>query len=228
MSVFKAMGAVSKSMMQTGIEKSRKNAAQGYNFRGIDDFLQTLSPALVEHGLLIVPRYETPTLQECGKTTNGAIIMYAMVRGEFDLICVEDGSKTTAVAIGEGKDSGDKAISKAMSTAFKYMCAQTFCIPFTGMKDVEGDEPPEPATSSLSDGALTDWLSTIEACETLAAMTQTGEKLNAAKIVDPIGLAKITAAFVGRKKYLKMIAMKKAQAQLRANVGNGENCGAGN
>ena len=48
-------------------------------------------------------------------------------------------------------DSGDKASNKAMSSAFKYACFQTFCIPTEEMKDPDAETPPpsKPAKPTL-------------------------------------------------------------------------------
>jgi hypothetical protein len=51
----------------------------------------------------------------------------------------EDGTKVSAVVVGEAFDSGDKATNKAMSIAFKYACYQVFCIPTEDMKDPDSE-----------------------------------------------------------------------------------------
>jgi ERF superfamily len=167
MSVYKAMSDVSKELAIIGIAKSGRNADQNYNFRGIDSFLNTLSPILVKCGLVIVPRYDVPTITEAGKTAKGNPIFYASVRGEFDFISVIDGSKHTAACIGEGKDSGDKAISKAMSTAFKYMAAQSFCIPFLSMMDAESEDVESHADGSMDASKKADLMLMIKESATL-------------------------------------------------------------
>ena len=58
----------------------------------------------------------------------------------------EDGTSVSAVVIGEGMDSGDKASNKAMAIAMKYAFFQVFCIPTEEMKDPDA-ETPEPSRS---------------------------------------------------------------------------------
>jgi len=60
---------------------------------------------------------------------------------KFTLISAIDGSTLVTNYIGESMDSGDKATNKAMSTAYKYFCFQTFCIPTDEPKDSENDTP---------------------------------------------------------------------------------------
>jgi hypothetical protein len=51
----------------------------------------------------------------------------------------KDGSSISAVVIGEGMDSGDKASNKAMAVALKYALLQVFCIPTEDTKDPDAD-----------------------------------------------------------------------------------------
>ena len=46
MEVYKAIAAVMREMATDGISKARKNQQQGYNFRGIDDVYNALSPVM--------------------------------------------------------------------------------------------------------------------------------------------------------------------------------------
>ena len=56
MKIYKAINAVQADLAISGISKDRKNAMQGYSFRGIDDVYNALSPLLAKHGLCILPR----------------------------------------------------------------------------------------------------------------------------------------------------------------------------
>ena len=62
----------------------------------------------------------------------------------------EDGSNVSAVVIGEGMDTGDKATNKAMAIAFKYACFQVFCIPTEEMQDPDA-KIPEPSEKKKPD-----------------------------------------------------------------------------
>ncbi|MBS0895631.1 ERF family protein [Tatumella sp. JGM130] len=128
MSVYKAISAVAKEMAEKGISKDRENRQQGFQFRGIDQVYNALAPALVRHGLLILPRIIERTVTE-RQTQRGGVLFYVVVKAEFDFVGVEDGSIHTVTTYGEAMDSGDKATNKAMSIAYKYAAFQTFCIP---------------------------------------------------------------------------------------------------
>ena len=56
MKVYEAINRVAAEMATNGIGKGRRNQQQGYNFRGIDDVLNSLSAALSRAGLVVLPR----------------------------------------------------------------------------------------------------------------------------------------------------------------------------
>ena len=134
--VYKAIAAVAGDLAKTGIAKDRKNAQQGYNFRGIDDMYNTLAPLLSQHGLVILPRVTDRSCVE-RQTRNGGALFYTTVAVEFDFVAVEDGSKHTVTTFGEAMDSGDKSTNKAMSAAYKYAVMQAFAIPTEGDNDAD-------------------------------------------------------------------------------------------
>ncbi len=112
-------------------------------YRGIDDVMNAINPALVKHNVFIVPEVMEQSREE-RKTAKGGSLLYSVCRMKFRF-CADDGSYVEAVTIGEGMDSGDKATNKAMAVAFKYACFQVFCIPTEEMKDPDA-ETPEPSS----------------------------------------------------------------------------------
>lgn len=126
--VYQAISAVAKEMAATGISKDRTNTQQNFKFRGIDQVYNALAPALVNHGLLILPRITERIVTE-RTTPKGTVLFYVVVKAEFDFVSTKDGSVHTVVTYGEAMDSGDKATNKAMSIAYKYAAFQAFCIP---------------------------------------------------------------------------------------------------
>ena len=136
MSVYKAINAVQADLAKTGIVKDRRNAQQGYNFRGIDDVYNALAPLLAKHGLCILPRILSRDSQE-RQTAKGGTLFYVTVEAEFDFVCAEDGSKHVVRTFGEAMDSGDKDTNKAMSAAYKYAAFQAFAIPTESDNDAD-------------------------------------------------------------------------------------------
>jgi hypothetical protein len=136
MKVYKAINEIQLALSKDGITKNRKNVSQGYNFRGIDDVLNAISPLLAEYGLCIIPRVVDRQVVE-RQTKNGGAMFYTTLTVEYDFVSSEDGSKHTAVMVGEAMDSGDKSSNKAMSAAYKYACIQVFSIPTEGDNDAD-------------------------------------------------------------------------------------------
>lgn len=136
MKVYAAIAAVMAEIGTSGISKDRRNQQQGYNFRGIDEVYNALSPILSKHKLVMLPRI---LARECveRQTRNGGALFNVTVEAEFDLVCADDGSKHTIRTFGEAMDSADKATNKAMSAAYKYAAMQAFCIPTEGDNDAD-------------------------------------------------------------------------------------------
>lgn len=142
--------AISNVMACVGaVGKNQRNTQQGFMFRGIDAVMNAINPALIENKVFVVPEILEQTREE-RTTAKGALLIYSICKVKYTFFA-EDGSYITAVVIGEGMDSGDKATNKAMSIAFKYACFQVFCIPTEEMKDPDEDCPaPEPRGSKAS------------------------------------------------------------------------------
>lgn len=137
--IFKKIPAI---MAEVGaIEKGRKNASQGYAFRGIDDFYFAMQPLLAKHGVFFAPNVIRDTREE-RQTKSGSNMIYTVLAMEFTFYA-EDGSSFKASTVGEAMDSGDKSAAKAMSTALKYAFMQLFCVPTEedSNLDTENDSP---------------------------------------------------------------------------------------
>jgi len=136
MSVYKAINAVQADLAKIGISKSQENKFDKYKFRGIDDIYNALAPLVAKHGLVILPRCRAPTIEE-RETQNGGKVFLVRLSVLYVLVSAEDGSETHVDVIGEAMDRGDKAINKAMSSAYKNFAFQTFVIPTEGDNDTE-------------------------------------------------------------------------------------------
>ena len=136
MSVYKTINAVQADLAKAGIGKDSTNTFDNYKFRGIDAVYNAMSPLLAKHGLCILPRMLTRTVDERTSAKGGALF-YVTVEAEFDFVCAEDGSKHTIRTFGEAMDRGDKATNKAMSAAYKYAAFLAFAIPTEGDNDAD-------------------------------------------------------------------------------------------
>jgi len=132
---------IGKAMMDIGpIAKTKKNKEQGYNFRGIDDVYNALSPILSKYGLFVIPRVLERTREE-RQTAKGYRLIYTVLKIQYTMYA-PDGSFVEGITEGEGMDSADKSTNKAMSAAYKYFMFQLFNIPTEEAVDPDAETPP--------------------------------------------------------------------------------------
>lgn len=151
--IYGKMSAVMKEIGFVG--KDQKNQAQGFKFRGIDQFVNTLYPALTKHGVFMTPRCTSYTHEVKDVTrSNGkaGVDKHVAILMEYDFFA-EDGSKVTVGPVpAEGLDSGDKATNKALSAGLKYALIQTFSVPTEDMAEADLESPELGAPSASPNG----------------------------------------------------------------------------
>lgn len=140
--IYKKMSEVMREVGAIG--KSQTNTQQGFKFRGIDNFVNALYPALTKHGVFMAPECTSYTqeLKEVVRSSGKAgIDKHVSMQIKYHFYA-EDGSFVTIGPIpAEGLDSGDKATNKALSAALKYALIQTFSIPTEDMVDGDSTSP---------------------------------------------------------------------------------------
>ena len=139
------------------IGKTKRNSAQGYSFRGIDDLYNNLAPIFVKHKVMILPEIIESRSEELRQQKDGseriAFKVYFIVK--FVFLSLMDGSSVAGSMAGEGYDYLDKATGKAMSNAYKYMLAEAFTIPFEDMIDSDmGDTVEKESVKTLEQKAF--------------------------------------------------------------------------
>ena len=135
--------SITKIMAEVpSIKKKKKNAQQGFMYRGIDDVMNVFQPLLAKHKVFIIPQVMEQT-RETRTTSKGSELIYSICKIKYTFYA-EDGSFVEAITVGEGMDSGDKATNKAMAIAMKYALFQVFCIP---TQDDPDGATPEATTS---------------------------------------------------------------------------------
>lgn len=114
--VMAAVGAVGKG-----------STRQNFQFRGIDAVLNSVSPAMRDHGLTVYPakvehRRGEKSFSGGNKGSQIDLIVDYVFTGP-------DGSTFTVQVAAEATDTNDKATAKAMSVALRTCLIQTFAIP---------------------------------------------------------------------------------------------------
>lgn len=130
-SIFARMASVLADV--GAIEKTRKNQAQGFQFRGIDDAMNELHGTFAKHSIFLTHELLEHSMTE-RETRNGGKSFHHIAKVRFTF-WAPDGSSVAAVGIGEAADTGDKGAGKAMAYALKVCLLQTFLIPTEEEKD---------------------------------------------------------------------------------------------
>ena len=99
-----------------------------FNFRGVDDVMKAVGPALRKHGVIFAPSRVVSVEHERYLTSNNKPMDGVTVVVEYT-ITGPAGDTMTAAAAGQAADSGDKAVPKAMSVAFRTVLLQALCVP---------------------------------------------------------------------------------------------------
>lgn len=144
MSIYRAMPAVMRDVGP--VAKARRNAQQGYDFRGIDEVYEAVQLILAKHGIFVVPYVQGQVREERATKDGKGVLTYTILTVDHTFYA-EDGTSVVARTVGEAMDSGDKSSNKAMSAAMKYALIESLCIPTREPKDTENDSP-EPAPRS--------------------------------------------------------------------------------
>lgn len=119
------------------IGKDKKNEAQGFKYRGIDDVYNAINPILAQHGVFMTASVIGKSREE-RTNAKGTVLAFTCLHMRYSFIA-EDGSHIETEAEGEGMDSGDKSSNKAMAVAHKYALLQAFCIPTQDLVDPEAE-----------------------------------------------------------------------------------------
>ena len=157
MSVYTKMLEVQQAMAKAGIEKGQKNQHGNYYFRGIDDVQNALAPVLADVGLLVIPsvihRSFSKSETTGGKATNRWVVD---VRYQFVDPDGKEGDHISAVTefSGEAYDTSDKGLQKAITSAYKYMLFEVFCIPVAGTADADEEHHEVKAAEPLTEYQL--------------------------------------------------------------------------
>ena len=137
--------AITRAMEQiakTGIAKTSKASMGGSTvwFRGIEAAMNEMSGVLIKCGITVTPAYHDLFVTERARAEAGKFTRFCTLRGEFTFSAA-DGSSVTSSVYGEAMDSGDKAVVKAQSVAFRTALFQQFVIPTMAIDpETHGDD----------------------------------------------------------------------------------------
>ena len=212
------------------IGKNGTNDKQKYSFRAIDDVKNYTHDVCANHGVFWTPEVLDYTREE-RKTGTGGNLIYSVIKIKYTF-WAEDGSSVSAVVIGEGMDSGDKASNKAMSAGEKYALSQVFNI---ATKETQVDSETESPEESVPVQKTQPTPVQKQTMQTVKYPTDE-EILNSFKlpegfqtvltIADAETMEDSTGEMYGNKKpqqlYMMLIALKKAMKNNNMNASERE------
>lgn len=135
--------ALSKVMAEVqAVRKDSKNQAQRFNFRGIDAVMNAVGPALRKHGVVVLPE-DVEVHRSNGATANGKQSAEVVIKVTYR-VYGPNGDSIHGKVAAEAMDFGDKAVTKAMSVAYRTFLLQALTIP---------TDEPDPDSESYERGA---------------------------------------------------------------------------
>ena len=131
--IHEAIRKAMEEIARTGIAKTHQASLGGASvrYRGIEDAMNEMSGVLIRHRITVTPRYSDLNISERvkGAPADAKATRFATVRGTFTFTSCVDGSFVQCEHYGEAMDSGDKAVTKAQSVAFRTALFQQFVVP---------------------------------------------------------------------------------------------------
>jgi len=209
--VTRAVGSVLKSR--------RTTSGPDYYYAATDDFLVAVRPELVKRNVLLVSSVEDVRERRV-PCKSGELVLTGVIM----LVTVIDGDSGASLQFkmaGEAMDSGDKALSKAITSAEGNAVRWLFLIP-TAEKaayDKHAKQPSratgtKPAPSGVdSRTGEADWINAGQKKNLETAMRQTGTTLE--EVLEKAGVAALEE--IPRRMYLESIvpALKKRLQEIR-------------
>lgn len=136
--IYKKMHEIMKRVAY--LEKAGKNTQQNYKYLSERQIKEELHKTFVELG--VVPHFSSRevSFESVGRTKSGADMWLTKVETTFRFTDVDDGSFVEGTMPGQGSDTGDKGVYKAITGSIKYALSSEFLI-------ASGDDPEEDSQS---------------------------------------------------------------------------------
>jgi hypothetical protein len=210
-SIYAAISAMTADLAAEGIPKRSANEIDQYRYRSIDDVLNRLAPLFAKHRICALPRVLERQVVE--RQDRAGLLIGVALRVAYSLVSAADGSTHVVEAYGEALDSGDKATSKAMSSAYKSAMIQAFCIPLGEGEDADAASHKLSAKTHVPqpvqgwDQWWRDITDIVEVCESEEAVDSVQERnrelLKAISRERPELYERLGAAFTSRRHNLR-------------------------
>jgi hypothetical protein len=186
LTVAAALSAVMGDIQKIGKDQAVTSGPARFNFRGVDDVMQAVGPALRRHGVIFAPTRIVSIEHERYETAKGSPMDGVTVVVEYTITGPASDTMTAAAA-GQAADSGDKAVPKAMSVAYRTVLLQALCIP-------TGDPDPDSSVHQRAPARATAPFDPAQWERLIVAAGSTGELIAVGKSIQALDLPDAAAA----------------------------------
>ena len=125
--IYEALQNVQEYVHKEGIKKDSHNSFNNYDYRSIDQVIESFSKPLRQNKVLTAIQ---PDLEIAIKAFDDGVTM-TKISGTLRFISCEDGSYVDVMYAGQSKSKQGKDLEAAKSFAFKTSLLSTFCVPFS-------------------------------------------------------------------------------------------------
>ncbi len=132
------------------MQKGGTNTAQGYKFLSDAQIMEKFNDLFQKNGIVFTYGSKITGTQPTPKNTQ----TLTNVEVSYEFLDVESGEAISGVAAGQGTDTGDKGVYKAITGAIKYVFMKTFLIPTGDDPENDSKEPSARTTKVVRTGAV--------------------------------------------------------------------------
>lgn len=138
------------------MQKDGKISGSGpnYSYLSEEQITAELHRAFAEVGLTITPHSMAVVGERDDVTRSGGVLHNIRVAATYQFTDPDDKDTVLVQVLGEGSDSGDKAVNKAMTGAYKYALRQSFMISTGDDPDHTASQETVPVAKNNSNQAL--------------------------------------------------------------------------
>lgn len=139
-----AMIRIMRDVREIGKDGQAPAKVGGYAYRKVDDIMNAVGGAMRDHAVFIRP--EVVSNERRSWTSNSSLVTEVVLTMRYHWVSGVDGTSIDVLVVGEGRDNGDKATSKAQAMCYKTMLLQALCIP---LEEVTGFDVEREDTSGM-------------------------------------------------------------------------------
>lgn len=120
--------AILEVRKQVSYIQKKKPDGLNYTIAAIDDMIRECRPLMNYYGVMIYPESQAVASEQTFKTSKGSEMREVVVACTWKLVHADSGSELLIQTIGQAADTGDKAVPKGTTAAYKEAIKRIFVI----------------------------------------------------------------------------------------------------